>query len=56
MNRQGSIKMIKEEIRRKLFSLQDIKYRDFQAKLIPGKTAEVMIGVRTPELRKLAKE
>ncbi len=48
--------MIKEEIRRKLFSLQDIKYRDFQAKLIPGKTAEVMIGVRTPELRKLAKE
>ena len=48
--------MMKEEIRRKLFSLQDIKYRDFQAKLIPGKTAEVMIGVRTPELRKLAKE
>ncbi len=48
--------MIKEEIRRKLFSLQDIKYRDFQAKLIPGKTAELMIGVRTPELRKLAKE
>lgn len=48
--------MMKEEIRRKLFSLQDIKYRDFQAKLIPGKTAEIMIGVRTPELRKLAKE
>ena len=48
--------MMKEEIRRKLFSLQDIKYGDFQAKLIPGKTAEVMIGVRTPELRKLAKE
>ena len=48
--------MMKEEIRRKLFSLQDIKYRDFQAKLIPGKTAEVMIGVRPPELRKLAKE
>ena len=48
--------MIKEEIRRKLFSLQDIKYRDFQAKLIPGKAAEVMIGVRTPERRKRAKE
>ncbi len=48
--------MIKEEIRKKLFALQDVKYRAFQAKLIPGKTAEVMIGVRTPELRKLAKE
>ncbi len=48
--------MIKDEIRKELFALQDIKYRDFQAKLIPGKTAEVMIGVRTPELRKLAKE
>ncbi len=48
--------MINDEIRRRLFALQDIKYRDFQAKLIPGKTAEVMIGVRTPELRKLAKE
>ena len=48
--------MINDEIRRRLFALQDIKYRDFQAKLIPGKTADVMIGVRTPELRKLAKE
>ena len=48
--------MIRDEIRERLFSLQDIKYRDFQAKLIPGKTADVMIGVRTPELRKLAKE
>ena len=48
--------MINDEIRRRLFALQDIKYRDFQAKLIPGKTEDVMIGVRTPELRKLAKE
>ena len=48
--------MINDEIRRRLFALQDIKYRDFQAKLIPGKTADVMIGVRTPELRKLAKK
>ena len=45
-----------EDIRDRLFALQDIKYRDFQVKLIPGKTADVMIGVRTPELRKLAKE
>ena len=48
--------MMKEEIRRKLFSLQDIKYRDFQAKLIPGTDTETMIGVRTPALRKLAKQ
>ena len=48
--------MIRDEIRERLFSLQDIKYRDFQAKLIPDKTSDVMIGVRTPELRKLAKE
>ena len=48
--------MITEEIRQALFDLQDIKYRDFQAKLIPGKDTEMMIGVRTPELRKLAKQ
>ena len=45
-----------KEIREKLFELQDEKYRDFQAKLIPGYDAETMIGVRTPELKKLAKE
>lgn len=48
--------MIRDEIKKELFALQDIKYRDFQAKLIPVKTSEVMIGVRTPELRRLAKE
>ena len=48
--------MIKEEIRQSLFELQDIKYRDFQVKLIPGKDTETMIGVRTPELRKLTKQ
>ena len=48
--------MITEEIRQSLFALQDIKYRDFQAKLIPGTDTETMIGVRTPELRKLAKQ
>lgn len=47
--------MNQEDIRRELFDLQDIKYRDFQAKLIPGIETEMMIGVRTPALRKLAK-
>lgn len=48
--------MIRDEIIKELFNKQDIKYRDFQAKLIPSKTADAMIGVRTPELRKYAKE
>ena len=48
--------MITDEIRDRLFSMQDVKYRDFQVKLIPGKTTDVMIGVRTPDLRKYAKE
>ena len=48
--------MINKEIRDELFRLQDTKYRDFQVKLIPGKTADDMIGVRTPYLRKYAKQ
>ena len=38
-----------------LFKLQDTKYRDFQVKLFPNKSIDGMIGVRTPDLRKLAK-
>jgi len=48
--------MIREEIRRRLFELQDVPYRDFQVKLIPTVEPESMIGVRTPALRKLARE
>ncbi|WP_026495197.1 DNA alkylation repair protein [Butyrivibrio sp. WCD3002] len=47
---------MKEEIREELFKHRDIKYRDFQVKLIPGTDPDDMIGVRTPELRKLAKQ
>ena len=39
-----------------LFEKQDIKYRDFQAPLFPNVNKETIIGVRTPELKKLAKE
>ena len=39
-----------------LFGLQDVKYRDFQKKLIPTVDPDSVIGVRTPELRKLAKQ
>ena len=44
------------EIQELLFTKQDTKYRDFQAPLFPNINKEKMIGVRTPELKKLAKE
>ena len=47
--------MILEEIREELFGLQDTQYRDFQSKLIPTVSIDYFIGVRTPDLRKLAK-
>ena len=47
---------INEEILQRLFTLQDLKYRDFQAKLMPNVDKDTIIGVRTPELRKLARE
>lgn len=45
-----------EAITQKLFELADAKYRDFQANLLPTVDKATIIGVRTPELRKLAKE
>ena len=39
-----------------LFELQDLKYRDFHSKLLPGIDKEIIIGIRTPILRKFAKE
>ena len=48
--------MRNDEIRDKLFSLQDVKYRDFQVKLIPTVSPGSVIGVRTPDLRNFAKE
>lgn len=45
-----------EEIRTELFRMQDSKYRDFQRKLIPSAAPESIIGVRTPALRKYAKQ
>ena len=50
------MKPISEEIRETLFQLQDVKYRDFQSKLIPTAEADTVIGVRTPDLRKYAKK
>ena len=47
--------MSRMEITKRLFELQDEKYADFQAKLTPGIPRESFIGVRVPEVRKLAK-
>ena len=46
--------MIIDEIRKELYTMQDVKYRDFQAKLIPTAKPDTVIGVRTPQLRKYA--
>lgn len=48
--------MITDEIREMLYAEKDIAYRDFQAKLIPTIDKETVIGVRTPALRKMAKQ
>ena len=45
-----------EQIRERLFSLRDEKYRDFHSSLCPGIPKERIIGVRKPLLRALAKE
>lgn len=44
------------KIQEALFDLKDIKYRDFQSRLMPTVPKETVIGVRTPELRKMAKQ
>ena len=43
-------------MKEELFKLQDKKYRDFQVKLIPNVNPDTIIGVRTPDLRMLARK
>lgn len=47
---------IEKMVRDRLFTLQDTGYREFHSKLIPNVDKEAVIGVRTPALRKFAKE
>lgn len=44
------------KIQTHLFSLQDKTYAEFSRKLMPTVNPETVIGVRTPDLRKFAKE
>ena len=45
-----------KEVEEQLFEMQDLKYRDFHAGLMPNIDKNRIIGVRTPQLRKFAKE
>lgn len=47
---------IGEIIQAQLWAMQDMKYKDFQSKLIPTLASGAIIGVRTPQLRKFARE
>ena len=40
----------------RLLKVQDKEYRDFQIKLVPNISPDAMIGVRTPDMRNIAKE
>ena len=40
----------------RLIEVKDDAYREFQAKLVPNIPPETILGVRTPEMRKIAKE
>ena len=45
-----------KELQHQLFTMQDLKYRDFHSRLLPGIDKETIIGIRTPILRKFAME
>jgi len=47
---------IEQYIQSRLFELQDFAYKEFHSRLMPTVEKEKVIGVRTPALRKLAKE
>ena len=48
--------MNRADLHRKLYDLQDLKYRDFQIRIIPSVNPGSIIGVRTPALRSMAKD
>ena len=52
MNQEEMIR----DVRKRLFEMQDTGYRDFHARLVPTVEKEKIIGIRTPILRKFAKE
>lgn len=47
---------IEKQIQNRLFEMQDLKYMEFQRKIITTVNPDTIIGVRTPQLRKYANE
>ncbi len=43
-------------LQERLLAVRDEKYREFQIKLVPNIDPDTVIGVRTPDMRKIAKE
>ena len=39
-----------------LLKVKDDKYKEFQAKLVPNIDEDTILGVKTPEMRNIAKE
>ena len=48
--------MIEDDIYGWLQARQDTKYREMQVKILPSLSTDAIVGVRTPDLRKYAKE
>lgn len=47
---------VKEEIRKEIKANEDIKFREFNASLIPNIDRSLVIGVKTPILKEIAKK
>lgn len=47
---------MQENVKKKLFEMQDLQYKGFHSKLMPKVNSDKIIGVRVPVLRKFAKE
>ena len=45
-----------EKLEQDLFEMQDLKYREFHSRLMPGIDKETIIGIRMPVLRKFTRE
>lgn len=54
MTKEAAYGLNKEAVRRRLLELADGRYREFHGGLLPG--VDNILGVRVPDLRKLAKE
>lgn len=48
--------MLTPPLSNKLHTMADPVYKEFQAKLVPTVSPDTIIGVRTPDIRRLAKE